>query len=69
MYELHIAKMEEIYSRDKENVLFLIFYEAVPADEIPLKIMDVINQKSYIEFPNDEYGNTVFWNRLGEALM
>nr|XP_022302644.1 toll-like receptor 6 [Crassostrea virginica] len=69
MYELHIAKMEEIYSRDKENVLFLIFYEAVPAEIIPLKIMDVINQKSYIEFPNDEYGNTVFWNRLGEALM
>nr|XP_022298935.1 toll-like receptor 4 [Crassostrea virginica] len=69
MYELHIAKMEEIYSRDKENVLFLIFYEAVPADEIPLKIMDVINQKSYIEFPNDEYGDTVFWNRLGEAMM
>nr|XP_022296915.1 toll-like receptor 13 isoform X2 [Crassostrea virginica] len=69
MYELHIAKMEEIYSREKENVLFLIFYEAVPADIIPLKIMDVINQKSYIEFPNDEYGNTVFWNRLGEALM
>nr|XP_022297528.1 toll-like receptor 13 [Crassostrea virginica]XP_022297529.1 toll-like receptor 13 [Crassostrea virginica] len=69
MYELHIAKMEEIYSREKESVLFLIFYEAVPADIIPLKIMDVINQKSYIEFPNDEYGNTVFWNRLGEALM
>nr|XP_022299599.1 toll-like receptor 6 isoform X2 [Crassostrea virginica] len=69
MYELHIAKMEEIYSREKENVLFLVFYEAVPADKIPLKIMDVINQKSYIEFPNDEYGNTVFWNRLGEALI
>nr|XP_022301943.1 toll-like receptor 6 [Crassostrea virginica] len=69
MYELHIAKMEEIYSREKENVLFLVFYEAVPADKIPLKIMDVINQKSYTEFPNDEYGNTVFWNRLGEALM
>ena len=69
MYELHIAKMEEIYSREKENVLFLIFYEAVPADIIPLKIMDVINQKSYIEFPNDEYGNTVFWNQLGEALV
>nr|XP_022302643.1 toll-like receptor 13 [Crassostrea virginica] len=69
MYELHIAKMEEIYSRDKENVLFLVFYEAVPADKIPLKIMDVINQKSYIEFPNDEYGDTVFWNRLGEALI
>ena len=68
MYELHIAKMEEIYSRDKENVLFLVCYEAVPPERIPLSIMDVIKEKSYIEFPNDEYGNTVFWNRLSEAL-
>ncbi|XP_061175904.1 toll-like receptor 4 [Saccostrea echinata] len=57
MYELHIAKMEEIYSRENECVLLLIFYDAVPVDKIPLSIMDLIKQKSYIEFPNDDYGD------------
>jgi toll-like receptor 2 len=68
-YELHIAKMEEIYSRDDEAVLFLILYEAVAAKEIPLCIMDLIQQKSYIEFPNDDYGDCVFWNRVCETLQ
>ncbi|XP_061175906.1 toll-like receptor 4 [Saccostrea echinata] len=68
MYELHIAKMEEIYSRDNEDVLFLIFYEAVPVDKIPLSVMDLINQRSYVEFPNDEYGDPVFWRRICKTL-
>lgn len=69
MYELHIAKMEEIYKRDNEDVLFLVCYEEIPAENIPLSIMDVIHQKSYLEFPDDEYGNTVFWDKLHEALF
>lgn len=69
MYELRIAKMEEIYNRDNENVLFLICYEEIPAPKIPLSIMDVIHQKSYLEFPNDEYGNTVFWDKLHAAIV
>lgn len=67
-YEIHIAKMEEIYSRADEGVLFLVLYEPVPADEIPLCIMDLIKQKSYIEFPNDEYGDCVFWRKVQETL-
>ncbi|XP_061175914.1 toll-like receptor 4 [Saccostrea echinata] len=69
MYELHIAKMEEIYSRENEGVLVLIFYEEVPVDKMPLSVMDLIKQKSYIEFPNDEYGDPVFWRRVSETLQ
>ncbi|XP_061175905.1 toll-like receptor 4 [Saccostrea echinata] len=68
MYELHIAKMEEIYSRENESIIFLIFYEEVPVDKIPLSVMDLINQRSYIEFPNDEYGDQVFWRRVCKTL-
>nr|XP_022300444.1 toll-like receptor 6 isoform X3 [Crassostrea virginica] len=68
MYELHIAKMEEIYSRDTEDVLFLLCYKSIPTETIPLSVMDVINQKSYIQFPNDADDNTVFWNRLWETV-
>ncbi|XP_062607528.1 toll-like receptor 4, partial [Saccostrea cucullata] len=55
MYELHIAKMEEIYSRNDENVIFLILYETLPLKDIPLTLMDLINQKTYIEFPNGDH--------------
>jgi hypothetical protein len=68
-YEIHIAKMEEIYSRDDEAVLFFILYEAVAAKEIPLCIMDLIQQKSYIKFPHDDYGDCVFWNRIRQTLQ
>ncbi|XP_062571161.1 toll-like receptor 4 [Saccostrea cucullata] len=66
MYELHIAKMEEIYSRNDENVIFLILYETLPLKDIPLTLMDLINQKTYIEFPNDdhEFSDDVFWSTL-----
>ncbi|XP_062597942.1 toll-like receptor 4 [Saccostrea cucullata] len=68
MYELHIAKIEDIYSRENEGVLLLVFYDAVPVDKIPLSIMDLINQRSYIEFPNDEHGDSVFWSRLCNSI-
>ncbi|XP_062578838.1 toll-like receptor 4 [Saccostrea cucullata] len=68
MYELHIAKMEDIYSRENEGVLLLVFYDAVPVDKIPLSIMDLINQRSYIEFPNDEHGDSVFWSRVCKSI-
>ncbi|XP_062618641.1 toll-like receptor 4 [Saccostrea cucullata] len=68
MYELHIAKMEEIYSRKDENVIFLILYETLPLKDIPLTLMDLINQKTYIEFPNgdhdQEFSDDVFWSTL-----
>ncbi|XP_061175903.1 toll-like receptor 4 [Saccostrea echinata] len=70
MYELHIAKMEEIYSRNEENVISLILYETMPLQDIPLTLMDLINQKTYIEFPNDdqEFGEDVFWSTLKESF-
>ncbi|XP_062619046.1 toll-like receptor 4 [Saccostrea cucullata] len=68
MYELHIAKMEDIYSRENEGVLLLVFYDAVPVEKIPLSIMDLINQRSYIEFPNDEHGDSVFWSRVCKSI-
>lgn len=42
MYELYIVKMEEIYNRENENVLFLICYEEIFVLKILFFIMDVI---------------------------
>lgn len=68
MYELNMARMEGIYSREGEDVLFLVIYDHMRYEDIPLTLMDLMEKKSYIEFPNDEYGDVVFWNKVRETI-
>ena len=68
MYELNMARMESIYSREGNDVLFLVLYEGIEASSMPFVLMDIIDRKSYIEFPNDSQGNVVFWDKMRETI-
>ncbi|XP_076113774.1 toll-like receptor 4 [Mytilus galloprovincialis] len=68
MFEFNMARMESIYSRDGENIVYLIFLEQIPTNTLPLILLELVQSKSYIEFPNDEYGDTVFWENLKQEL-
>ena len=68
MYELNIARMESIYSRKGENTLFLIVYGNIKACDLPLTIMDLVDKKSYIEYPDDPQGDVVFWRKVREVI-
>ncbi|CAC5391066.1 unnamed protein product [Mytilus coruscus] len=68
MFEYNMAKMESIYERNCENILFLVFYEQISACDLPLKILELVHCQSYIEYPNDEYGDVVFWEQLQKAI-
>ena len=68
MFEYNMSRVESIYSRNKENILYLVFLEHISAKDLPLIILELVQSQSYIEYPNDEYGNTVFWDKLREAL-
>ncbi|XP_063411716.1 toll-like receptor 4 [Mytilus trossulus] len=68
MFEYNMARMENVYERRDENVVFLMFYEQMSPRELPLNVLEMIQSKSYIEYPNDEYGDTVFWDQLVNAL-
>ena len=68
MWEFNIARMESIYTRGGENILFLVFYEQIQSKELPLLMLELIQQQSYIEYPNDEQGNIVFWNKIRETI-
>ncbi|XP_076089403.1 toll-like receptor 4 [Mytilus galloprovincialis] len=68
MFEYNMARMESIYERRNENVVFLMFYEQMSPRDLPLNVLEMIQSKSYIEYPNDEYGDTVFWDQLVNAL-
>ncbi|XP_060077065.1 toll-like receptor 4 [Ylistrum balloti] len=68
MFEFNMARMESVYTRAEENVLFLILHEKISRRQIPMDVLDVIDSDSYIEYPDDEEGNVVFWNKLEEAI-
>ncbi|XP_052079734.1 toll-like receptor 4 [Mytilus californianus] len=68
MFEFNMARMESIYSRNGENIVYLIFLEQIPTKTLPLILLELVQSKSYIEFPNDEYGDTVFWENLKQEL-
>ena len=68
MFEYNMARMESIYARNKENIIFLIFLEQIQPSKLPLHILELVQSQSYIEYPDDPYGNTVFWDELRQAL-
>lgn len=68
MFEFNMARMESIYSRNGENILFLVFYEQILPRELPLVMLELVQQQSYIEYPNDEQGNVVFWDKIKNTI-
>ncbi|XP_052064444.1 toll-like receptor 4 [Mytilus californianus] len=68
MFEFNMARMESIYERNNENVLFLVVFEQISTRDFPMHILEVVQSQSYIEFPNDEQGDVVFWRQLVTAL-
>lgn len=68
MFEYNMARMESIYARNKENIIFLIFLEQIRPNKLPLHVLELVQSQSYIEYPDDAYGNTVFWDELRQAL-
>ncbi|VDI57031.1 toll-like receptor 13 [Mytilus galloprovincialis] len=66
MFEFNMARMESIYSRGGQNILFLVFLEQIRPSELPLVMLELVQKQSYIEYPNDEQGNVVFWDKIKE---
>ncbi|VDI65265.1 Hypothetical predicted protein [Mytilus galloprovincialis] len=67
-FEFNMAKMESMYTRENENILFMVFLTNIPPRELPLMMMEFIDSNSYIEYPDDEFGNVVFWQKMLEAV-
>ncbi|VDI42691.1 Hypothetical predicted protein [Mytilus galloprovincialis] len=69
MFEFNMARMESIYSRDGQNILFLVFYKQLRPKDLPLVILELVQKQSYLEYPNDEQGNVAFWAKMKETLV
>lgn len=69
MFEFNMARMEGTYSRDGQNVLLLVFYDRIQPKELPLMMLELVQQQSYIEYPHDAAGNVLFWKKMKEVLI
>lgn len=70
MFELNMARMEEIYSRNGENVIFLVVLEKLAIAKIPFSFMDLIENRSYLEYPENDDNDEVsaFRSKLAGKL-
>lgn len=68
MFELNMARMEAIYSRNGKNILFLIALEKNTMKQLPFHLMDLIETKSYLEYPNCDDERIAFQSKLGDFL-
>lgn len=68
MFEFNMAKMESIYSRKGQNILFLVLIENIPSKNLPLVMLEIVQQQSYIEYPSDANERVVFWENIKQAI-
>ena len=68
MFEYNMARMEGIYSRDCENMFILVSLVDLSEINLPLCVLEKVHKQSYIKYPNDPSGNTLFWDKLKEVL-
>ncbi|XP_062579321.1 toll-like receptor 4 [Saccostrea cucullata] len=68
MFELKMAQMEAIYSRNGKNILILVVLEKSSMQKFPLHLMDLIESQSFLEYPQGEEEVIAFQSKLGKSL-
>lgn len=67
MFELNMARIEGINSG--REVLCVLIKEGVPKKHLPLEIIDIIREQTYLQYPKDSPESIVeFWDTLAAAL-
>ncbi|XP_052803737.1 toll-like receptor 4 [Mya arenaria] len=65
-YELNMARMEAI--KTGRDVLCTVKMEEIIHDNMPLEVIDVLRNHTYIQLPEEREHMTMFWDRLYTAL-
>ncbi|XP_063436294.1 toll-like receptor 4 [Mytilus trossulus] len=68
IFEFNMARIESIYSRGGRSTTFLVFYENIQPKDLPLVMLELVHQQSYIEYHHDQQGNVVFWEKIKEVI-
>ncbi|XP_078337294.1 toll-like receptor 4 [Crassostrea virginica] len=68
MYELNMARMEGIEARRTLRFVHLILMPDVCTSKYPRTVRDFIRKGYYTEYPDDQTGNAVFWEKLKNEI-
>ena len=68
MYEFNMARMEGIYGRDGESIVFILMYEEIDISRISEEMRECLESESYLAYPQEEEENPYFWEMLTRAL-
>ena len=68
MYELNMARMEGIEARRTLRFVHLILMPDVCTSKYPRTVRDFIRKGYYTEYPDDQMGNAVFWEKLKNEI-
>ena len=68
-YEFNMARMEGIYSRSRENFVFVIMYKEVDMSHLSPEMRDCLESESFLKYPSLESEVPYFWQTLKQALI
>lgn len=68
-YEFNMARIEGIYSREGESILFVVMYEDVDITELSHEMLECLETESFLKYQNDETEMQYFWQTLKHALL
>ena len=68
MYEFNMARMEGIYGRDGESIVFVLMYEEIDMSRISEEMRECLESESYLAYPQEEEERPYFWEMLSRSL-
>ena len=68
IYEFNMARMEGIYSREGENVIYVVMFKPVDVTLVSLEMRECFESDSYSPYPETEEERPYFWRMLIRAI-
>ena len=68
IYEFNMARMESIYSRNGENVIFCIMLEDIDTKHLSPELIQTLENETFLKYPEEELEKPYFWEMLKKAL-
>ena len=68
IYEFNMARMESIYSRNGENVIFCILFEDIDMKHLSPELIQTLENETFLKYPEEERERPYFWEMLKKAL-
>ena len=68
MYEFNMARMEGIYGRNGESIIFVVMYEEIDVLQISEEMRDCLESESYLAYPQEQEERPYFWEMLARSV-